>query len=257
LNAESAIACEPPAPSAELGEEQSAPAPLEETVRSRSSETLGGLGESVDPAATLDLAVQSVADDLSQQANAEEGVLATPTSSNEIESAIGALVSVALAMDDPVAALEEGTESLAEALAARDLERSDKLRAAHQQQLDLQSAYQYARFHRVGELIDLGYGLDQAIAITKANAADIQARAVAAGRDPMEPIYRYALLNGYQGIRLPEQATIARGDGPSATPTGERRGRAPTVMESLAGLDDEAFAEATRGDRWERLLRRS
>jgi hypothetical protein len=169
--------------------------------------------------------------------------------------AIETLVSVALEMDDPVAALEEGMESLAEALAARDLAEHEWQQAAEEVWVDQQAAYQHARLHRVSELIDAGYGLDLAVAVTNANEAEIRARAAEAGSDPMEAICRYAVLNGYQGYRsMPPTA------GPRSRSTGEGPGAASDDpshhLAALARLSDEAFAEATKGDRWQKLLQR-
>jgi hypothetical protein len=173
-----------------------------------------------------------------------------------LESAIGTLVSVALEMDDPVTALEEGAESLAEALAARDVAAQESLRAARERQIDEQAAYQHARFHRVNELIDVGYSLDQAVAITNADEADIRARAAAVGRNPMEPIYRYAVLNGYPGVRSAQPAPTAHHERPLSAARLHGAGGSSPTMETLAQLSDDDFAEATKGDRWQTLMRR-
>ncbi|NJO32662.1 MAG: hypothetical protein HC869_05515 [Rhodospirillales bacterium] len=204
--------------------------------------------------AGLDKAVQTVADELSRRFVPEfEPESAGPDA--EMAGTIETLVHVALEMDDPVAALDEGMESLAEALAARDLAEHEQQQAAEEVWVDQQAAYRHARFHRVGELIDAGYGLDLAVAITNENEAEIRARAAETGSDPMEAIHRYAVLNGYQGYSamrsraaLQSRSTAKHADAASDDPTHH--------LAALAGLSDEAFAEATKGDRWQKLLRR-
>ena len=62
----------------------------------------------------------------------------------------------------------------------------------------------------------------------------------------MEPIYEYAVLNGYQGVDFTQPAK-PRYDRSLASAT--------SAIEDLAELSDEAFAEATRGDLWERMMR--
>jgi hypothetical protein len=217
------------------------------------SEARDGAAESADPVAGLDTAVQAVALELGRRSDPGEDP-AGATTPSEIEAAIETLVNVALDADDPVAALEEGADSLAEALAARDAAAEEWLRAASERQAGLQGAYQHARLHRVMELMDVGYDLDQAVAITNTNEAQIRARAIAAGRHPMEPIYDYAVLNGYRSTEPGRPETKARDDSVPATLSSG--GRQASTMETLVHLTDEAFAEATRGDRWERLMRR-
>jgi hypothetical protein len=163
--------------------------PIEHIMRTRLSEELDAAQESPDPVAGLDKAVQTVAEELSRHSAPEPDFEGAAGSHEEIAGAIETLVRMALEMADPVAALEEGAESLAEALAERDAAGHVRLQAAREQQLDVQAAYHHARFHRVSELIDLGYGVDDAIAITNANEAEIHARALETGRNPMEPIY--------------------------------------------------------------------
>jgi hypothetical protein len=197
-----------------------------------------------DPAAELDATARRPVDELGRAPYPN-----APEQDGAIENAIAALVGVALEMDDPVTALEEGAESLAEALTAREIAAQDQHRSAQERQVDEQAAYRHARFHRVAELIDTGYSLDHAIAITNANEAEIRARAVATGRDPMEPIYRYAVLNGYQGVRPERSGHVTRYQHAAVE-------RPSSAMEALAQLNDEAFAEATKGDRWQRLMGR-
>lgn len=178
---------------------------------------------------------------------------------SELASAVGMLAQIALQMDDPVQALEEGTEALAEALAAREMaarQQQQLDQALHRQQeagqAEFQQAYRHARLHRVGELIDVGYSLDQAVALTNANEAEVRQRALAAGRDPNEVIYEYAVRHGYRPRPIRGGGRM-RGDArPSAH---SAAGQPATALERLAALSDEEFAQATQGDRWERLLK--
>lgn len=227
---------------------------VEDILRVRLSEELDAALESPDPVAGLDKAVQSVADELSRHSLPEfEPENVGPDA--EMASAIETLVRMALEMDDPVAALEEGMESLAEALAARDLAEHERQQAAEDLWVDQQAAYRHARFHRVSELIDAGYGLDQAVAVTNANEAEIRTRAAEAGSDPMEAIYRYAVLNGYQGHRAMRPVAMPQSRSTVEDPAAGSDG--PTHhLAALARLSDEAFAEATKGDRWQKLLQR-
>lgn len=189
---------------------------------------------------------------------------ATSVGSREIAAAVDVLTQIALQLDDPVSALEEGAEALAEALAARDaaIERQDHAAAADAAQASMrraefEDAYRHARMHRVGELVDLGYQLDQAVAITNANEADIRERALAAGRDPAGVIYHYALLHGY----LPRSAR-RRGSHPASegtfpatkTRSPNSSGRRFSELEALAAMSEEEFGRVTKGDRWQRLL---
>lgn len=223
---------------------------VDHILRTRLSEELDAALESPDPVAGLDDAVQTVADELSRHTAPEPDFEGAAGPDEEIAGALETLVRVALEMTDPVAALEEGAESLAEALAARDLAEQARQRAAEEQRTDQQAAYQHARFHRVSELVDVGYSLDQAVAITNTNEAEIRARAAATGSDPMEAIYGYAVLNGYRGPR------------PDAMPWDEQgfterdaKGGGPIqALADLVQLSDDAFAEATRDDRWRVLM---
>lgn len=178
----------------------------------------------------------------------------------EIAASVDILAEVALQQSDPVAALEEGLEALAEALAERDIQMQQRqlAGAAARERVEAQrenftQAYRHARLHRVGELVDLGYSLDHAVAITNANEAEIRARAAAAGSDPDDVIYRYAMMHGYQPPArqpAPSRHLSARDrhDGDGATGPAES---APLAR--LAALGDEAFAEATAGSRWLRI----
>ncbi|HWA49758.1 MAG TPA: hypothetical protein VG742_15910 [Dongiaceae bacterium] len=183
-----------------------------------------------------------------------EGRSIALTSEPELASAVNALAQVALQMDDPVQALEDGVDALAEALVARQLaaqQESEREQLLHRRQeaglADLREAYRHARLHRVGDLVDVGYSLDQATAITDANEAEIRRRSQAAGRDPNAVIYEYAIRHGYRP-RL-TQGSVRRPAAVSA------RRSVTTALERLASLSDDEFAEATRGDRWERLLK--
>jgi hypothetical protein len=226
---------------------------VKHVLRTRLSEELDAALESPDPVAGLDHAVQTVADELSRHSATERDFEGAAGPDEVIAGAIETLVRVALEMDDPVAALEEGAESLAEALTARDLARQEGQRVAEEQWVDQQAAYQHARFHRVSELVDAGYSLDQAVAITNTNEAEIRARAAAAGSDPMEAIYRYALLNGYQGRRPAPNAMTQNEHG--LTEHDGRSGDPVQELADLVQLNDEAFAEATKDGRWLILMR--
>lgn len=165
----------------------------------------------------------------------------------DLAASAEALARVALAQDDPVAALDEGMDALAEVLADRDLARRQDETARRLEagrDADFHQAYRHARWHRVGELIDLGYNLDQAVAIADANEAEIRARAAATGGAADEIIYRYAVMHGYRPQRPPVP--------PRTQPTPQ-----PSALERLAAMSDEEFAQATRGERWQRLHRPS
>lgn len=188
--------------------------------------------------------------------------------SPEIGNSVRHLAEIALQLDDPVAALEEGADALAEALAERDLaiaeERQRDLAVQHMrsaQAADFESAYRHARLHRIGELVDLGYSLDQAVAVTSANEAEVRARALAAGRNPEAIIYQYAMMHGYQPPRTNARGTTSdshrdeRRIVRTALREGGRSGN--SVMERLAAMSDEEFAAVTGGDKWRRLLQSS
>lgn len=225
---------------------------LEEVARARLSEELNAAIESTDPVAGLESAVASVADELIRVPHLAGALKVGYDQGGGIADAVNALVGISLEMDDPVKALEDGAESLAEALAARDIAAQEQRRVTQERWIDEQAACRHARFHRVAELMDVGYALDQAVAITNANEADIRARAAAAGRDPMEAIYRYAMLNGYRGVP-PERQRPTTHNRPAGTNV---RGGHSSTMEALAQLSDEAFEEATSGERWQRLMQR-
>jgi len=226
---------------------------IDHVLRSRLSEGLDAASESPDPAAGLDQAVRTVADELSRHAAPGHDWASAGAPDEGISGAIESLVRMALEMADPVAALEEGAETLAEALAARDLSEQVRRQTAEERWVDQQAAYQHARFHRVSELVDVGYSLDQAVAAANADEAEICARAAAVGSDPMEAIYRYAVLNGYRG-RWAEPNTTSRVEQTPVEPDGESDDPVREVVD-LVRLNDEDFAKATRGERWRMLMR--
>jgi len=229
---------------------------FDEVVRTRLSEAPNSVAEGADPVAEPDSAIATFAGEPGRQRPARGDFGPAIESDGEMQSAIGTLVGVALEMDDPVAALEEGAETLAEALAAREAATQERLQAARERQIDEQAAYRHARLHRVSELIDVGHSLDQAVAITNANEADIRARAAAAGRNPMEPIYEYAVLNGYRSAPRPSSGP-SRGHGPArAMPPRRPAGQNPSALTALADMSDDDFAEATKGNRWQELMGR-
>jgi hypothetical protein len=87
--------------------------------------------------------------------------------------------------------------------------------------------------------------VDQAIEITNANEGEIRTRAAAAGRDPMDVIHDYAARNGYRR-QVSQGGVGGRG--------GTDHAGAVEPMAALATMSDEAFAEATKGDAWRRLM---
>ena len=146
---------------------------------------------------------------------------------------------------------------------------------------DFMDAYQHARQARVEELTALGYGQDEAQAITFDNELEVINSAFAAGRNPAQVIYDFAVGRGYRPVGASERVA-GTGQGPAVRPIGgaapmteaqkialAARGQAAAkslsaagggatgtlTLEALAGMSDEEFAEATRGERWQRLLR--
>ena len=140
---------------------------------------------------------------------------------------------------------------------------------------DFLAAYQHARQARVAELCALGYAPQEALAITFDNEAEIISNAYAAGQNPGQVIYDYAQRHGYRGGPGPvrhdagvaprstpamseaEKVVLAaRGQAASKSLSNAGGGSAGTLtLEALAGMSDEEFAEATKGDRWQKLLR--
>lgn len=134
---------------------------------------------------------------------------------------------------------------------------------------DFLPAYEHARQARVAELMSLGYAPEEALGITFDNEMEIIQHAYATGRNPAEVIYRYAAQRGFQGTS-PTRSTAAPGPmseaekvalaarGQAASKSLSAAGGGSTgnlTLEALAGMSDEEFAEATKGDRWQRLLR--
>lgn len=142
---------------------------------------------------------------------------------------------------------------------------------------DFLAAYQHARQARVSELCALGYAPREALAITFDNEAEIIGNAFASGQNPAQVIYDYAQRHGYRGepaggsvpgtaglasrsvsamSEAEKVALAARGQAASKSLSSAGGGSAGTLtLEALAGMSDEEFAEATRGDRWQKLLR--
>jgi hypothetical protein len=142
---------------------------------------------------------------------------------------------------------------------------------------DFLAAYQHARQERVAELVALGYAPDEALGITFDNELEIIRNAYANRRNPAEIIYDYARRHGFGGNRLAgspleagafvpnrngvmseaeKVALAARGQAASKSLSTAGGGSTGTLtLEALAGMSDEEFAEATRGDRWQRLLK--
>jgi hypothetical protein len=138
---------------------------------------------------------------------------------------------------------------------------------------DFLAAYQHARQARVSELCTLGYAPQEALAITFDNEAEIIGNAYANGQNPAQVIYDYAQRHGYRGGAIhrargpaPRSAAAmseaekvvlaARGQAGSKSLSNAGGGAAGTLtLEALAGMSDEEFAEATKGDRWQKLLR--
>lgn len=190
-----------------------------------------------------------------QPSEPASGTCAMAEADSTLDVALNALITLAQEADDPVAALEDGIDSLADALVAENHATQAHAQAERERHVEQESAYRYARLHRIGELTELGYGLDQAVAIADSDEAEVWGRAAAAGRDPLELIYSYAVLNGYQAE--PPAAPRPAGRGTAADNEGRRHmDGAPSSLAALARLSDEAFAEATAGERWERLMRR-
>jgi hypothetical protein len=141
---------------------------------------------------------------------------------------------------------------------------------------DFVNAYHHARDARIEELSLLGYSREEAAAITFDNELEVIRNAYASGRNPAQLIYDYAVRRGYS----PAAPQTSRPQAPVARPVAGQLSAAEKValamrgqagskslssagggvtsglsLEALAGLSDEEFAEATRGDRWQRLLR--
>ncbi len=228
--------------------------PLNEPAQSQFVARLQGATEDADPVAGVETAIRMTPDEIDRSRRVPSDRAPPSDAGAQMDAAVDILARVVLEADDPVEALDQGAEALAEALAARDMAAKEQRRAAQERRIHEQGAYRHARFHRVTELIDLGYSLDQAVAITNANEAEIRTRAAAAGHDPMELIYQHATRNGYQGIRAP-LPELPEGRRAGAAATQDHRGSQAPTLEVLAAMSDEDFAETTKGARWEKLLR--
>ncbi len=190
--------------------------------------------------------------------------------------------------DDPAGSVE-GQAIPPEDYAATQEERAfrtqilQSVRSYVRAQPDFMDAYQHARQARIEELSELGYSADEAAAITFDNEAEVIRNAYATGRNPAQVIYDYALTRGYPGKGAASQppvsaplggaaarpaeggmteaekvALAARGQAGSKSLSSAGGGALGTLtLEALASLADDEFAEATKGDRWQRLLRGS
>ncbi len=180
-------------------------------------------------------------------------------------------------------------ESLPEDLAHMQAENAfrtqilQSVRGYARTQPDFIDAYRHARQARLGELSALGYSADEAAAITFDNELEVIRNAYATGRNPAQVIYDYALQRGYSGsagaLRMPDAgqshaaaprqapggmsevekvALAARGQrGAKSLSSAGGGALGALTLEALAGLTDDEFAEATKGERWQRLLRGS
>lgn len=140
---------------------------------------------------------------------------------------------------------------------------------------DFLAAYRHARQTRISELRALGYTPHEALEITSDNELEVIRNAYANDRNPALVIYDYALRHGYRGGALgsvthgapgisrssgvPSEAEkvalAARGQAGSKSLSAAGGGSTGTLsLEALASMSDEEFAEATRGDRWQKLL---
>jgi hypothetical protein len=142
---------------------------------------------------------------------------------------------------------------------------------------DFRAAYQHARQARVSELVALGYTPDEALGITFDNEVEIIQSAYRNGWNPAQVIYEYGQRRGYGGgspragsqfiqhdrghrrsipTEAEKVALAARGQVASKSLSTAGGGSTSTLtLEALAGMSDDEFAEATRGDRWQKLLR--
>jgi len=145
------------------------------------------------------------------------------------------------------------------------------VRAFSAERPDFLAAYEHARSERMVELIALGYRPEEAVAITFDNEMQVIRNAYASGRNPAQVIYDYAVQRGYQGARpqaptaRPVQGGMTEADKVALAARGQARSKslssagggavATLTLEALAGMTDAEFAEATKGNRWQRLLR--
>jgi len=150
------------------------------------------------------------------------------------------------------------------------------VRDAMRERPDFIAAYQHARQARVSELMALGYAPQEALGITFDNELEIIRNAYAKGTNPAQVIYDYARRRGYRGgeqidarngaaasstyAAVPSAAErvalAARGQAASKSLSAAGGGSTGSLtLEALAGMSDEEFAEATKGERWQKLLK--
>ena len=176
--------------------------------------------------------------------------------------------------------IQPGASAVSEAAAQVDaVLRTELMRSVRdvmRERPDFLAAYQHARQARVSELCALGYAPHEALEITFDNEREIIQNAYANDRNPAEIIYDYARRHGYNGppsaatsrrVDLPagragslseaeKIALAARGQAGSKSLSTAGGGSTGTLtLEALAGMSDEEFAEATKGDRWQKLLK--
>ena len=137
---------------------------------------------------------------------------------------------------------------------------------------DFLAAYEHARQARVSELCALGYTPQEALEITFDNELEVIQNAYANGRNPAEVIYDYAQRRGYGGAvssgapavranlgamsEAERVALAARGQAASKSLSTAGGGSTGALtLEALASMSDEEFTEATKGDRWHKLLK--
>jgi len=195
--------------------------------------------------------------------NAEGGAEAPPQPMNDATPEMAQEVSSAF-------------EAEAQANVAFRTQLMHSVRDVMQERPDFLAAYQHARQARVSELCALGYAPHEALEITFDNEREIIQNAYANGRNPAQVIYDYARRRGYGGppSAAPSRGTdlttgraggfseaekialAARGQAGSKSLSTAGGGATGTLtLEALAGMSDEEFAEATKGDRWQKLLK--
>lgn len=167
------------------------------------------------------------------------------------------------------------TEAQAQADAVFQTQVMQSVREVLRDRPDFLAAYQHARQARVSELCALGYAPQEALEITFDNEREVIRNAYANGRNPASVIYDYARRRGYGGATAPggsngaqavssgrgilseaeKIALAARGQAASKSLSAAGGGSAGTLtLDALAGMSDEEFAEATKGDRWQKLF---
>lgn len=173
----------------------------------------------------------------------------------------------------PISEAEAQAQAQAQAGAQFRTQLMHSVRDVMRARPDFLAAYEHARQARVAELRALGYAPAEALAITFDNETEIIGNAYANGQNPAEVIYSYAQRHGYRGGPVQRVASLAprsapmmseaekvalaaRGQAASKSLSNAGGGSTGTLtLEALAGISDEEFAEATKGDRWQKLLR--